>query len=179
MTARAYIQHEDQLVNNRTSWMLTVNGLLFAALGVILPKIVDESVLLVGEKAVPANLVVVSLYCFFVFCLCVVGAGISQIGHDALKAAYQATAAIKDICNHSFSNGEIDTGKQKYEVCHCADGKLECDLPMLTRGGVIQKEDSTQHIRYGYVDLLIVIWWVFGLLDIIAYVMVLTHRHRI
>lgn len=36
--SREFVKHEDSLTNNRITWLLTVHGLLFAALGVVLSE---------------------------------------------------------------------------------------------------------------------------------------------
>ena len=40
-TLRSYIQHEDDLINSRLTWSLTVHGFLFAIYGILLGKIAD------------------------------------------------------------------------------------------------------------------------------------------
>ena len=39
---RGYLEHEDNLINSRLTWSLTVHGFLFASYGILLGKIADE-----------------------------------------------------------------------------------------------------------------------------------------
>src|SRR3954453_13719795 len=39
---RDYLKHEETLINNRTTWLITGNALLIAALGVIFQKRLDQ-----------------------------------------------------------------------------------------------------------------------------------------
>jgi hypothetical protein len=39
---RRYLEHEDNLINSRLTWSLTIHGFLFASYGILLGKIADE-----------------------------------------------------------------------------------------------------------------------------------------
>jgi hypothetical protein len=38
---RGYVEHEDNLINSRLTWSLTIHGFLFATLGILIGKLVD------------------------------------------------------------------------------------------------------------------------------------------
>jgi hypothetical protein len=148
-SVRAYIAHEDELVNYRTTWMLTINGFLFAALGLILPKLLDET------SKPSLNLGAITLYLVFIGMLCLIGLVASFTSCNALSAAYESTLAIKTICKKKYaSSAMIGAGGLIYEVVHTVDGVL----PMVTRGGVRRSERSTRFVRFGLTWLFIGLW---------------------
>jgi len=194
--ARAYIEHEDQLVTDRTRWFLTINGFLVATLGVILPKMIDESVkfnsippkfapvmeLFMTDRSYTSNYGAVSLYYFFVLCLCFVGIRISHICRAALEGAYSANAAIKEILNRNFSNGHvqihIENNDKSCEIYLSANGRDTFELPALTRGGIPVAEEKSLLIRFGLVDLMEKLWMCFGAIDLLIYGLLVWTRYR-
>jgi hypothetical protein len=120
--------------------VLTINGFLFAALGVTLPKLIEEA-----ARMPAANVGEVRIYFLFVVSLCLVGFIVSLAAHLALNAAYVATAAIKGICDKTYASEKMAVRGQTYEVFHTDEGVL----PMVTRGGAQTRGGSSFIVRYG------------------------------
>lgn len=53
-TYRAYVQHEDDLTNNRLNWNFTIQGFLFAAYSFSLQKIAEVRADMLNSKAAPS-----------------------------------------------------------------------------------------------------------------------------
>jgi hypothetical protein len=54
---RHYVQHEDELIHQRTSWNWGIQGFLFTAFAISIQKMMDAS-----EKLAPANIGVERIY---------------------------------------------------------------------------------------------------------------------
>ena len=87
---RNYIEHENQLVDHRTSWLLTLNSFLFAAAALILST--DVSVLLFPPLVLKVYLLL----------LCIVGFGSAIIAYNGIMAAVDASKALKDTWVDKF-----------------------------------------------------------------------------
>lgn len=82
---RSYIQHEDNLVHQRTTWFLQLNSFLFASVAIIFS----------GEDA-PMAFTAVQLT-LFVRLICVVGCCSAVVTLLGIWAAYSSTKALKDV----------------------------------------------------------------------------------
>lgn len=151
---RAYIEHEDQLVNYRMTWLLAINGLLFAAFGWVLSKQIDNMTKVAQCIDTAPDKKAVHIYFLFVVILCLVGVFVSYIGQQALDAAHDATSAIKEICVKAYASGELEIGyRKKHDVFRTNNGEI---LPMVTGGGVKTRRDGV--IRYGMSATFIAAW---------------------
>jgi hypothetical protein len=100
---RDYIQHEDDLINSRLTWSLTVHGFLFAIYGIILGKVADIFVEL--NKTVPPSAMlehVISGLFFFQIPVAAFGA---VVGRQSRKAIVAAHNAIQHLFTISHSGG--------------------------------------------------------------------------
>jgi hypothetical protein len=87
---RDYMKHEDDLLNHRTTWLLVIQGFLFATLGVlgewILPNKTPD--LLRTERQ------------FLVFVLAIVGLTIASVAYLSIKAANDAIDSLEKKWNN-------------------------------------------------------------------------------
>lgn len=102
---RTYITHEDSLINNRLTWLLTIQGLLFTAYGLALRETVKSSEL-------------VSL----IFLLKILGIMTSFLGLTGILAAV-------------FSIREIEQKWQSFKPQNLISSSLVDNLPDITGGG--------------------------------------------
>ncbi len=148
--ARAYIEHEDMLVNHRKTWILTINGFLLAAVGIMIPRIVGQSAEiaasaaglgpfdLLGDLESPpgAELDALQIYYQFIFVLCFVGFLVSLIGFFSIRAASDAANAIKHLINEHYPTYSIEHKATKIYYYHVRiDENFRGRLPMVTGGG--------------------------------------------
>lgn len=82
---RKYLEHEDNLVNQRTTWFLQLNSFLFASVALIFSSEATPEVL--DAKAST----------LFVRLICLVGATSSVVTLLGVWAAYASTKALKDV----------------------------------------------------------------------------------
>ncbi len=81
---RKYMEHEDSLVHQRTSWFLTLNSFLFASVALVLSA--DAEKFAFSRAELTAFLVI----------LAVIGTVSSVVAFLGISAAYASTKAIKD-----------------------------------------------------------------------------------
>lgn len=150
---RAYIEHEDGLINNRLTWALTIHGFLYASFALTAQKIVE-----IREKSIstckPARLKAffpdTTLTCadhlanltyplvLTLILIAVVGVFISGIAYLSIKAAQ---SAIEGICQ-IFPDSVLSTkssrsgGKLSYHPVVVFEGTSQIlMLPALVGGG--------------------------------------------
>lgn len=84
---RDYVKHEDNLINWRTTWALTIQGLTFGAISVCIGKIIDRSGFELC-KVFSANLIGSDeLYAMMIFVLSLFGAVIAYFSMQSVQAA--------------------------------------------------------------------------------------------
>ena len=99
---RGYIEHEDGLINQRLSWMLTIHGFLYATYGIVLTKQADivstlamtEDGTLASRRYLHAMADEYNMLFMFTVAISVVGAGVSLLGWGSIRAAI---ASIKSV----------------------------------------------------------------------------------
>ena len=106
--ARKVIEHEDHLVADRLSTYLTLQGLLFAAFGLIMKSSIDKQVNSKGEVVVAVPILLVG----FGMAICTVGVLSSFTANYSIRAAYDQSHAIEDWWMHQVgihSKKDMDT----------------------------------------------------------------------
>jgi hypothetical protein len=106
--ARKVIEHEDHLVADRLSTYLTLQGLLFAAFGLIMKSSIDKQVNSKGAVVVAVPILLVG----FGMAICTVGILSSFTANYSIQVAYDQNHAIEDWCMHHvgiLSKEDIDT----------------------------------------------------------------------
>jgi hypothetical protein len=112
-TFRSYIRHEDNLTNNRITWMLTIHGFLYASYGFTLQKkleILDKvNTFVIKEKITFAEYLTESDFWLaiweielFLILIAVIGAYISAYGSQSVQAAKHAISSTRFIFELRF-----------------------------------------------------------------------------
>jgi hypothetical protein len=142
-TFRKYIQHEDNLINNRITWMLTIHGFLYAAYAFtvqkkleIAQKINDDLLnkILTPDSAGRLNL---SSYLnnsilqteWVIFLIAVIGLVISWLASRSISAAGRASANVQKVFEGQF---RVQEAHGVVETVSTAKGLI---LPFVARGG--------------------------------------------
>jgi hypothetical protein len=121
-TFRNYVRHEDNLINNRLSWILTIHGFLYATYGFTLQK---ELEVIRGPLAADFHN---SPLChslsqaeIFLLCIALVGACISILGWRSIRAAHKSASSVDFVFRsnaiHTMTtirNGNDDTDLQVF-----------------------------------------------------------------
>jgi hypothetical protein len=121
-TFRSYIRHEDDLTNNRITWMLTIHGFLYASYGFTLQKkleILDKINSFVIQKGMPfADYVINSKFWFgllevefFLLMVAGVGMAISWHAHQSVVSARHALNSTRFLFELQFLPFSIDRKK--------------------------------------------------------------------
>ena len=109
---RGYLQHEDDLINSRLTWSLTVHGFLFASYGILLGKIADVFIGLpqAGANAPLGEHIIAALFALQAL---VAMLGV-LIGFSSWRAIIASHNAIQHLVTIAHSEGrplEIVAGK--------------------------------------------------------------------
>jgi len=99
---RAYVQHEDDLVNSRLTWSLTIHGFLFAIYGILIGKIADQFVEIgrgTGSQLLLEH--TISGLLFFQIPIAVFGALVGYQSREAIIAAHNAIQHLFCISDSS------------------------------------------------------------------------------
>ncbi len=144
---RSYAQHEDNLVNNRMMWMLSIHGFLYAAYALTLQKNLEilEKISLVMAKCMPdvdlgqyylANtnldgaLTTLTLFLYFV---AIVGILISASALWSINAAFNAIDGIRSVFAKQFPTEPYEGGALAFSIPWETKDRLF--LPALVGGG--------------------------------------------
>ncbi len=99
---KSYAQHEDDLLNSRLNWSLTVHGFLFAIFGVLTGKITDLYVQLHNSSPSPTLLEpVISGLIFLQMPIAIFGALVAYMSRNAIVAAHNAVQHLYAISQFS------------------------------------------------------------------------------
>lgn len=157
---RNYLQHEDNLINNRISWMLTIHGFLYATYGFTLQKKIEIYSKLDGAHKVSTGKfleITAGEYSFifsriektestslifglpheavtanlFMIMIAVVGYFISRYSRRSILAADQAAKSVNKIATTVFRHRRDEACLDR--VILDQEGKF--DLPGLSGGG--------------------------------------------
>jgi hypothetical protein len=118
---RDYVKHEDMLINQRMTWMITIQSFLIAMFGFsyqkkleIISKVFTEKSLL--EDKLVGFMQTVQTYNVFLIIICMIGIGMSWITGYLLEAANLSIGGLEK---------KWETTSELYEIKH---------LPKLTGG---------------------------------------------
>jgi len=123
---RNYVQHEDNLLNSRLTWSLTVHGFLFAIFGVLTGKIADLFIGLQKTRiaSAPAEIVISGLF-FLQVPVAIFGVVVAYMSRNAIVAAHNALQHLYTISQFSglLSNqgkettleGDVREGKSAFK----------------------------------------------------------------
>jgi hypothetical protein len=116
---RSYVRHEDNLINNRLTWILTIHGFLYATYGFTLQKELE----VIGALRSPAApFICYSLFQaqMFLLCIAVVGLSISFFGWRSIRAAKRAAVSVDAVFR---KNTTIQTNERiaRTETAHWID----------------------------------------------------------
>jgi len=146
---RAYVEHEDALVNNRVLWNINIQGFLFATYGISLQKLAQ------GGHHGPE----VFLLQFLIGILPVLGASISYYSWRGVQAAQSSIRNLEDKWN----------GVLKDEYLLSEDSSM---LPWLTGGGAKQAHDKGLEAPLGVPRLFIITWLAILCVEIVFWAIV-------
>jgi hypothetical protein len=114
---RDYVKHEDALVNNRLTWILTIHGFLYATYGLTIQKRLEIIAYISNSIFVhlneqeqffhAANLpyYLLEIRVFLIF-LCFIGSFISGYGFVSIRAAHRASSSLRQIFEEQFKKFE-------------------------------------------------------------------------
>lgn len=132
-TFRDYAKHEDNLVNNRLTWILTIHGFLYATYGFTLQK--ELEVLYRPDKPIADACYTLSQSYIFLFIITLVGATISIVGFLSIRAAKRSLEYLDTIFQRNTIHVSInfDSKKRKDPRTHLFAGQF--DFPSIQGGG--------------------------------------------
>jgi hypothetical protein len=155
---RSYVEHEDDLINSRLTWMLTINGFLFTAFALLGQHAID----LASGNATPpvdsSRVVTLDFLFVILFVIAALGGAVSFIASKAIKAAHYAIACLDvihgremDAAQHGTSDALMpDESGGTYTGCLPAKNSVKepniLRLPRLIGGGASIK---STHDRAG------------------------------
>ena len=166
---RDYLEHEDNLINSRLTWSLTVHGFLFASYGILLGKITDSFTELQkpGTHALLEEHIISAL---FLFQVPVAALGVF-IGYSAWRAIIAGHNAIQHLVTIAHSAGQ---------PLHILEGRKTVPLdsillPRIIGGGAKilhgrRNEDRTGGARSYYLRLPALIMWLWMFLASVSLV---------
>jgi uncharacterized membrane protein len=106
---RDYLQHEDNLINSRLTWSLTVHGFLFACYGILLGKLADDfAALQASAHSQLQEHIIVALFCFQLP-IALLGVFVGFSSWRAIKASHYAIQHLVAIAHHEGQPLKIDT----------------------------------------------------------------------
>jgi hypothetical protein len=163
---RDYVKHEDTLVNVRLTWVLAIQGFLFAAYGVtfskkldILQKIADLGYFRVTKDLTHAITEIQAILAVIAF----VGALISFFGWISINAAHEAVRNIENIFRQNIilqsdkSNGQKIVNVSGLYLPNIVAGGLDPEVSS-KRGGFVAQS----------IPWILIICWILALIHAIG-----------
>jgi hypothetical protein len=102
---REYIEHEDDLINSRLTWSLTVHAFLFAAFGVLAQRVADAYVkaaaLPAASQATSAHHTVVVALLALQLLTAVIGIFVGLFSGAAIYGAHKSIQHLFSIAHHN------------------------------------------------------------------------------
>jgi hypothetical protein len=166
---RDYLEHEDDLINSRLTWSLTVHGFLFASYGILLGKIADDFIELqkAGAHVLLEEHIISAL---FLFQMPVAALGVF-IGYSSWRAIIASHNAIQHLVTIAHADGQ---------PLHILEGRKMVPLgsillPRIIGGGAKirhgrRNEDRTGSARSYYLRLPALIMWLWMFLASVSLV---------
>jgi hypothetical protein len=101
---RKYVEHEDELINSRLTWSLTIHGFLFTGFALLLSKAADVLIELSKPHGAPQTLLIASVFVLLSLqaVIAFVGAVLSHTANGAIKAAHNAIQHVSAIAQQSL-----------------------------------------------------------------------------
>jgi hypothetical protein len=161
---RAYIEHEEGLINSRLSWSLTIDGLLLAADVLALQKSFDLVVELnAGGAHAALDWGAWFLWAFQII-VCFVGVAVSVLAYFSIIAAW-------DAIDHIDTIGHAGLLKIQNAPPESATGGAEIYLPSLISGGAPDAQGRGANYYHRLPICFAAAWFVLGLLStsVLAY----------
>ncbi len=165
---RGYLEHEDNLINSRLTWSLTVHGFLFASYGILLGKIADEFSGLVTPGAHPhlGEHIIAALFALQAL-VAILGV---LVGFSSWRAIIASHNAIQHLVTIAHSQGRpLEIVPKRATV---PPGSIL--LPRIIGGGAKilppgeRKQDHTVGARSYYLWLPALIMWLWTVLVVIS-----------
>ncbi|MDF0522836.1 hypothetical protein P0R31_36995 [Bradyrhizobium yuanmingense] len=121
-TFRSYARHEDNLINNRLTWILTIHGFLYATYGFTIQKKLE----IIEKISAGSPAFVHFARCYstsnhsdallwsllqvevFMLLICIVGSCISAFGFWSISAAKNSAIAVSAIYENQFSPADTE-----------------------------------------------------------------------
>ena len=113
---RKYVEHEDDLINNRVGWFIQLHSFLIASYGIIVASLIG-TFFPQGKPSVPP-LLTQGVACLFLVAVQIVGIASSRSAGQSIAAATIAIAKLRKTWDD-----------------HCVKNPHTVDLPRLTGGG--------------------------------------------
>jgi hypothetical protein len=175
---RDYVKHEDNLINNRMTWLLSIHGFLYATYGLTLQKKFEISQKIVESTShvsafvwdAPGMSGAMEGYGFdyvsfqidvFLIGIGLVGIFISRIALESIEAAGRATQTLRTNANIAFGMDLESTGPAGSEATPIGVGarlRKKLWLPQITGGGLGDHEINGFIAPRGIPRILIVSW---------------------
>jgi hypothetical protein len=112
---RDYIKQEDNLINQRLTWILTIHGFLYATYGLTIHKNLEIAAKMAADLTDDKNRRVAaylngSILCttlwemhLFLILISLIGFFISYFGARSINAAYESATQVRDVLEKEFS----------------------------------------------------------------------------
>jgi hypothetical protein len=147
---RTYIQHEDDLINQRTVWFLTLNSFLFATLGLLSTATDDQTIF--SEREIR----------LFVCMIGSVGIAACFTTFLSVRAAYTAIKALKSLWVDKYEPEAIDfEGKETRSGDNVERHDPRMILPYIKGGGPYTRNAPLGRVASYGLQLVIAIAWAF------------------
>jgi hypothetical protein len=95
---RAYIEHEDNLINHRNTWGTTIQSFLIATFGFSVQKIFEVAEKILSHSDAAASVLLakfILIFMLFLLPLCIVGLMTAVSQKRSVRAAYDAIDAVR------------------------------------------------------------------------------------
>lgn len=148
-TFRNYVRHEDSLINNRMTWLLSIHGFLYATYGFTIQKrieIVEKYSIIISRTSNQEAAINTKIYGefsripllllemeIFLIIISIVGILISWFALKSITAAKQATSNMQNIFNTNYYVEERESVGHVFDVRSL--NKQKVTLPDIAGGG--------------------------------------------
>jgi hypothetical protein len=164
---RGYVEHEDELINSRLTWSLTVHGFLFAAFGFLAGKVVDLMLELYKPHELAAaqqlKLIVLALIGLLLG-VAIIGAAVGYLSREAIAAAHNA---IQHLLAVVHGQGALQFQNWGPGAPVVATGSML--FPSITCGGDGGKDTGGAKSYYLTLPLLMTIAWIIIILAVVVF----------
>ena len=160
---RNYLQHEDELANRRMTWMLTIQGFMYAAYALLVQKrldvtLQDHPIVRLLLPATPDSYAVCYLH-LVIFIIAGTGICISLIARRSIKAAEQAGKSLQQVFEEKQFN--LDPAGfiiNKSNIIKTVTFRCGIVLPNISGGGM-EAQIMRGIFAYNYIPIVVVVSW--------------------